>query len=227
MTEHLRTHLQTAQEPAIFHFGSAMRDLTEGDWMALNHLPVLHRFVGRGRTLLREGDPVSRLRVVCKGWAVRSCRIDDERRQILDFILPGDIVGLHVDGNGASLADIEALTPCEVGEIEMRAVERLAIQSPGVARGLQDILVRHLAQANDHLVRLGRMNAYERVCGFLLDIYTRQKEHSPGPVDFPITQTTVADALGLSVVHVNRQVMQLRREGLVSSEPASIDNHGP
>ena len=71
------------------------------------------------------------------------------------------------------------------------------------------------------------MTAYERVCHFLLEMHDRQLPlgEAEGSVEFPITQTTVADALGLSVVHVNRQVMQLRREGLVSLDRRSFTIH--
>ena len=71
------------------------------------------------------------------------------------------------------------------------------------------------------------MTAYERVCNLFLDIYSRQRQSAriDGTVDFPITQTIVADLLGLSVVHVNRQVMRLRREGLVSLSRRQLTIH--
>jgi len=87
--------------------------------------------------------------------------------------------------------------------------------------------MQELAHTNEQVVRLGRMTAYERVCSFLLDIYERQEPTGAdmGTVDFPITQTVVSDALGLSVVHVNRQVMQLRREGLVTLNRRQLTVH--
>ena len=77
------------------------------------------------------------------------------------------------------------------------------------------------------MLRLGRMTAYERVCNFLIDIYDRQRLAGAlhGRVDFPITQAIVADMLGLSVVHVNRQVVRLRREGLVTLQHRQLMIH--
>jgi CRP-like cAMP-binding protein len=215
------------EDPAISVLGAGMGFLSEQERDAMRQLDVIHRFVGRGRSLIREAERVTHIRVLCKGWAMRSRRLDHERRQVLDFVLPGDMMGLHVDGAGASICDVEALTPCEVAEIGLSALERVAYLNRGVGAGLNGYLTRQLTQANDQLMRLGRMNAYERVSSFLMDIYTRQRHLAVfhGRVDFPITQTVVADMLGLSVVHVNRQVMRLRREGVVTLDRKQLVIH--
>lgn len=215
------------EDHAISVLGAGMGRLSEDDREAMRHLNVIHRFVGRGRLLIDEMERITHVRVVCKGWAMRSCRLDGARRQILDFVLPGDILGLHVDGTGASICDVEAITPCEVGEIALPALERVALQNKGVAAGLNSYLSRQLTQSNDQILRLGRMSAYERVSSFFMDIYARQRHLAvfQGRVDFPITQTVVADMLGLSVVHVNRQVMRLRREGLVTLDRKQLIIH--
>lgn len=226
MTEHFR-ETSRFEDPAISALGDGMSGLADGDREALRHLKVVHRFVGRGRALLYEGEAVTQIRVLCKGWAMRSQRLDNDRRQIVDFAIPGDIVGLHVDGAGASVSDVLALTPCEVGEIPLAALERVAYHNRGVATGVHKYVQRQLTQAHDQLLRLGRMTAYERVCSLLLDIYQRQRHSAivDGRVDFPITQTVLADLLGLSVVHVNRQIMKLRREGLVTLDRSQLTLH--
>lgn len=226
MTQQIRERTRF-EDPAISILGGGMRHLSEEDREAMRHINVVHRFVGRGRPLVREGDRVTHVRVIIKGWAMRSQSLDIARRQIMDFALPGDLVGLHQDGAGASICDVTALTPCEIGEIELTALNRVSRQNRGVASGLHEYLARQLTQAHDQILRLGRMTAYERVCSILLDIYSRQR-HSvimEGRVDFPITQTVVADMLGLSVVHVNRQVMLLRREGLVTLDRRTLIIH--
>lgn len=220
-------HVPKFDDPAIAAFVAGMPQLCETDREALRHLRVVHRFIGRGRALIEEGEPVTHIRVLCKGWAMRCRRLDDNRRQILDFALPGDLVGMHLDGLGASICDVVALTPTEVGEVDVAALDRVAVHNRGVASGLVKYLSRQLTQANDQVLRLGRMTAYERVCNLFLDVYSRQRHAAriDGTVDFPITQTVVADLLGLSVVHVNRQVMQLRREGLVSLSRRQLTIH--
>lgn len=226
MTQHFRT-TNSFDDPAIATLATGMRHLSEGDQDALRLLSVVHRFVGRERPLLAEGDPVAQVRVLCKGWAIRSQRLDQHRRQILDFVLPGDLIGLHIDGRGRSICDVTALTPCELGEIDLAALQRLTRSNRGVAAALQYHMSRQIAQANDQVLRLGRMTAYERVCSLLLDIYDRQRPMAieNGRVDFPITQTVAADMLGLSIVHVNRQVMRLRREGLVTLDRRQLVLH--
>lgn len=213
-------NLATGQtdEYAVSLLAARMQGLGEDDWTALKHLNVLHRFVGRNRSIVKDGEHLSFVRVLCKGWAIRVVELDNERRQVLDFVLPGDVIGLHMDGRQVSTCLVIALTACELGELELCELEQVARRNPAIGAGLRHHLTREMSQANDQVVRLGRMTAYERVCSFLLDIYLRQQMRSPGSitVDFPIKQSVVADALGLSVVHINRQVMQLRREGLIS-----------
>jgi CRP-like cAMP-binding protein len=193
-----------------------MPSLSPDDFQALCHLRVVHRFIGRGRSLLSAGEPFQRLRIIVKGWAMHSRRHHD-RRQILDLMLAGDVIGLETDGQHLPLTDVEALTPCEVGEIDLKSLHRIALRSPGIAGGLTRIVAKQLARAEDQILRLGQMTAYERVCHVLLDIHDRQPAAGIDgkPVDFPVTQTVLAALLGLSVVHVNRQVMRLREEGLI------------
>ncbi|MEM6387197.1 MAG: Crp/Fnr family transcriptional regulator [Pseudomonadota bacterium] len=226
MTEQFRGTTQY-EDTAVATLADGMSSLSDSDREALRHLRVVHRFVGRGRSLMNEGEAVTHVRVLCKGWAMRSQCLDADRRQIIDFALPGDIIGLHLDGMGASICDVTALTPCEVGEIDVASLDRIAFHNKGVAAGLHQYLSRQLMQASDQILRLGRMTAYERVCSFLLDIYRRQRHTArlEGRVDFPITQTVVADLLGLSVVHVNRQVMRLRRESLVTLDRRQLIIH--
>lgn len=214
----LAERIDSTEDPAITALATGMSHLTPEEREALGNLRVVHRFVGKGRALIREGETVTLVRILCKGWAMRCRTLDDTRRQILDFALPGDIVGVHLDGLGNSICDVVAATACEVGEIDVSALDRVAYRNRGVAFGLTKYISRQLTQANDQVLRLGRMTAYERICSFLLDIYARQRHlaDANGAVDFPITQTVVADLLGLSVVHLNRQVMRLRREGLVT-----------
>lgn len=227
MSDHIGYSLRRSEESAVPLLTARMQGLNEDDRDALHELPVLHRFVGRNRHVVHAGDHVSHLKLLCKGWAMRSVQLDNERRQILDFVLPGDNVGLHIDGAQVSTCDVIAVTACEVAELELREVEQVAARRPAFGKGLRHSLTLQLAQANDQVLRLGRMTAYERLCSFLLDIYQRQRMRVPGTevVDFPITQTVVADALGLSVVHVNRQVMQLRREGLVTLNRRQLAVH--
>jgi len=227
MMEHLKSESRVAEDAALFLLASRMPGLSGDDWAALGRVPVVHRFIGRGRRILGEGETVSHLRVLCNGWALRYSRLDRERRQILGLALPGDVAGLHIDGDNRATCEVEALTACDVGEIEFDKLDAVARRHPSIAFGLCHTRTRELARSEDHILRLGRMTAYERVCSFLLEIYRRQRELNPTrrSVDFPVSQTLLADALGLSVVHVNRQIMQLRREGAVTLDRRHLTVH--
>ena len=206
-----------------------MPHLTEIERNAVRSLPFVHRFLGRQSVIMREGEQLNKLLVVCKGWAMRQVTLADGRRQILDFALPGDVVGLHVDSNQIATCDVVALTGVEIAEIDFTEIARRTHSNPAIGVGMNIFFLREMTMLSDQVLRLGRMTAYERVCHLLLEIYFRQSEAGQvdydGAVDFPVTQTIMADSLGLSVVHVNRQIMELRRKGLVSLNRRSLVVH--
>ncbi len=173
---------------------------------------------------MQEGQRVEKLRLICSGWAMRSIGMADGRRQIVGLLLPGNLMGLLTDARSTSTFEITALTRCEVAEFDIDDFNDLVRNSPRFSQSVRSQLALESAMLGDNLLRIGRMTAYERVCHFLLEIFDRQMPSlkSEGTVDFPITQATVADVLGLSVVHVNRQVMRLRREGLVNLDRRSL-----
>lgn len=219
--------IENAENPVAAILSGALTDLERGDLDALRQLSVLHRFVGRSHMLQRDEEDVTHIKVLCKGWAMRCRWFGDERRQVLDFALPGDLIGLELNGAGRSICDVIAVTPCEIGEISLPAWHRLISKHSGLASALNRCMAQQLTLANDQILRLGRMTAFERVSSFLLEIFVRQKGTALGNgiVDFPVTQTVVADLLGLSIVHVNRQVMRLRREGLVTLNRRQLAIH--
>ena len=206
----------------------AFPGLSKEDHGVLGVIPTIHRFVSRDTNLVTEGARQTKLRLICSGWAVRSIGLSDSRRQVIGFELPGDLVGLSFDKCANSTNDVRTLTPCEIAEFDLEAFLAVARLQPKIASGLHRYLAWNLCTLGDQVMRLGRMTAYERVCHFLLEIHDRQMplhEQVEESVDFPITQTVMADALGLSVVHVNRQIMQLRRQGLLSLDRRSFTVH--
>lgn len=171
-----------------------------------------------GEELVSEGQVSRRSRYVVSGWASRQRVMDDGRRQIFGFILPGEGIGVATRPERPSLCSVVALTALETIDATpvLEAVQ--AGRAPGLARVLER--AEHLEQALllDHLVRLGRMTAYERVAHFLLELQQRLEGAGLGDSQrfpLPLTQEIMADVLGLSIVHVNRTLQQLRRERLI------------
>ena len=167
---------------------------------------------------VRDGDDIKRTYVIRKGWAVRYSTMADGRRQILSFALPGDIIGLHAGFRHKATYSAASLTRLEVGVVNSSQMLEIARRFPILSAGLNWCTAREFAILGDQALRLGRMTAYERVSHLILELYYRQHmiDALDGEwMDFPLTQGELADALGLSLVHVNRQLMRLRREKMV------------
>ena len=201
--------------------------LTHYEQAALANLSPVRRFVGRNTVVAAEAEYLDKLRFFVSGWAMKSVTMTQNRRQIIGFVLPGSLEGLHSDSRQASTANVVTLTRCEIAEFQMNEIHNLAHDFSGIGAGLRAYMARDTAILGDQVLRLGRMTAYERVCHFFLEIFDRQCPDCPNgsTVAFPVTQSIVADVLGLSVVHVNRQVMRLRQEGLLDLDRKSLTIH--
>lgn len=161
-------------------------------------------------------DPESRRRqiVVVSGWIAETRILPDGRRQIFDFLLAGDVASVcdsHMGGRSfialtnVEIADAAALTSCEGSE---RA-------SASIAAAIH----RREQRLFDHIVRIGRLTAKERVLNLLFELYDRLEAIGlvkDNAFKLPITQEVFADALGLSVVHISRTLKELRGEGMLT-----------
>jgi CRP-like cAMP-binding protein len=172
-----------------------------------------------GAELNGERTPLPKPRFLLTGWVARMRWLSDGRRQILGFILPGEAIGLCPRPHPLALATTVALTPLTTvaaGPV-LRAMHDPEM-APGLAEALRVAAAMDEAMLLDHIVRLGRQTAYERICHLLLELRDRLDSvglvHN-GSFPLPLTQEVMADATGLSIVHVNRILQQLRREKLL------------
>lgn len=179
-----------------------------------------------GSELIVEGEPLDRARIMLSGWAARVRMLSDGRRQILSFLLPGDAFGIAARPCGFAPSAIVALTAVTITELPGLSS---AIAAPDISTGLGAIawcILRHEEMfLQNQLVRVGRQTAYERTAHLVLELYHRLKAVSftqgNGYV-LPLTQEMLADALGLSVVHTNRTLQQLRRDKLIETHGSAI-----
>ncbi len=171
-----------------------------------------------GSELVRDREALVP-RFLVSGWAARVRWLADGRRQIISFILPGDSIGLCERPQPIALAPVVALT--KVQTLDASPIQK-ALSAPGTYPGLSQAF--HIAASldeavlMDQVVRLGRQAAYERLSHLLLELGHRLEQVGLGRrMDFPcpLTQEMIADALGLSIVHVNRTLQQLRGEALL------------
>ena len=176
------------------------------------------RFPAR-REMVSEGDAIRKPRAILSGWAYQQRILTDGRRHILNFLMPGDLIGFCDHRTPAGSSSIVAVT-----EVVTCAVpDAVAGSDLAEAYALSVALDRHyLVQ---HAIRLGRLTAQERLIDWMLE--TQGRLMLAGLVsgdDFttPLTQELLADALGLTNVHVNRTLQVLRRQGLLSLHGGAI-----
>jgi CRP-like cAMP-binding protein len=153
------------------------------------------------------------------GWVSSYRLLRDGSRQIVDFQIPGDFMGLRSLLLHTSDHSIEPITDVEVSEVDIRDLMGSFANSPRLATAVLWAASRDEAMVVEHLVSIGRRNALERMAHFLLELASRLalvKMGNKDGYDCPLTQYQLADALGLSAVHVNRVLRELRDTGLVT-----------
>ena len=179
----------------------------------------LQRFAARSE-LVDEDSDGSNPFFLLTGWACRARSLADGRRQILDFMLPGDLIGYCRPGR-RTLAASFALTAVTVAPAAR--FYHAAFDGSAPFSNLADVCGaverRQEMRLLNQIVRAGRQTAYERLAHLLLEFRDRLERvglASQNSFAMPLTQEVLADGLGLSVVHVNRTLQQLRRERLVT-----------
>ncbi len=183
-----------------------------------------------GDTLIHEGQTDARIYTLLEGWAHRFKTLSDGRRQILNFLMPGDFVGVQQHMSDAASHGVEMLTAGRLCVFERDALWELHRQQPSMGFNITWLTSHEESLVNDNLLSLGRRSAEERVATALILLYKRAAalrglgvargtdgaEHPgklPG-VRFPVTQQHLADALGLSLAHTNKTLRKLARRGL-------------
>ena len=183
------------------------------------------REVDARQDLTREGDPPTALTVILSGWACRYKRLEDGRRQIVGFLVPGDMYDMNVFLLRAMDHSVGALTPVTLAEVPRDVVEDLAGRHPRIAQAMWwDTLVSAATQ-REWILNLGQRDAFERLGHMLCELFMRLDvvglTHD-GRCELPIVQTDMAEATGLSAVHVNRTLQELRSAGLIVLKGRSL-----
>lgn len=185
-------------------------------WLQQRKVGQLRRLAGEA--IIEPGAADGRIYTVLSGWAFRYNTLHDGRRQILNFLLPGDLVGLQAELSAAAPHGVEALTVVSLCAFRHDTVLSLFRDHGELALDLTWLAAHGERLGDDVLLTVGRRNATERVATLLVHLYKRASSvglDNDGAIAFPLTQTHVADALGLSPVHVNRVLQTLRRSKLI------------
>lgn len=170
---------------------------------------------------IEDGEAFKATFIVVSGWAIRYVLTPSGRRQILSYALPGDILGLHVNFRRTSSYSAAALTQLELAVVEPLRINEISQKYPVLAAGLSWCTAREFAILGDQTVRLGRLDASKRLIHLLLELWHRLRlvgETKEDWFEFPMTQNDLADTLGLSLVHINRQMQKLKKLGLITMD---------
>ena len=179
--------------------------------------------VAAGATIIHEQQPGGKLFTIYAGWAFRYKSLSDGRRQILNFLLPGDLVGLQQEFSDGAMHGIEAVTDVSLCVFPRDGLWELFREHPALGYDITWLSARGEGVVDDYLLTTGQRNATERVAMLLMHLYRRlerlgleQKDADGkgGSIDWPINQQHIADALGLSLVHTNKTLRRLAQLGL-------------
>jgi len=177
------------------------------------------RTVRTGADLVHEGQRGHAAFILARGWVCSYKVLPDGGRQVIDFQIPGDFLGLRSLLLRTSDHNFEPVTDIEVSEVAAADLLAAFGRTPRLAAAVLWAASRDEAMVVEHLVDLGRRSAPVRTAHFLLELGARLKLVGMGSAAgyrCPLTQDMLADALGLSAIHLNRVLRQLRERGLMT-----------
>ena len=200
-------------------------DLGDDDKQAILHLPHKLRRLEAQSYVMREGDRPERCAILLEGFSVRHKLTGDGSRQILAINVPGDALDFQNLFLRESDHNVQMLTRGLVAEIPMQALQDLVLSHSEIGRA---ILVTTLVEASifrEWAVNIGRRDARTRIAHLLCEFAYRlssQALQPEGAIELPMTQEQLADATGLTAVHVNRVLQALQRDGLIERDRRKV-----
>jgi CRP-like cAMP-binding protein len=170
------------------------------------------------QVILRAGEPLDGVPVLSDGWAVCVSRLSDGRRQILSFLLPGDLISASAVFAERLSFFVEAVTAVRYVYLDRQKLTDRVVADPKMFNALIRSFLAEREQADQLAVDLGRRSARERIARLLLHFRERLEARNlvvDETFDIPLRQQHIADATGLTAVHVNRVLGALRSERVV------------
>lgn len=213
-------HLPASLAPLIRKLES-VAPVTASERQAFLGLPIHVRELREDQDIVREGERPTQCCLLIEGFAYRYQAMGDGRRQITSFHIAGDIPDLLSLHLGVMDHNLGTLAPSKIGFIAHRDIQRMIVDHPRIGDAFWRDTLIDAAVFRAWMTGMGRRSAYGRIAHLFCELVTRMRvvglasDHS---VRLPLTQEDVGDALGLSTVHVNRVVQQLRADGLITWE---------
>lgn len=211
MAAHLRAHEVMIRRLCVAN------ELGEVELAALRRLPIVTKAVAARTPVVKDGDRPSLSCVVVDGFLIRTKHTKDGKRQIISLHIPGDLPDLQSLHLHVMDHNVVALSDATVGLIAHEALHALVDEFPRIAGALWRDTLIDAAILRESIVNLGRRDAPQRMAHWISEIARRLEEVGLKQGDqfaLPMTQLDLADALGLTPVHVNRVIQSVRKDHL-------------
>jgi CRP-like cAMP-binding protein len=202
--------------------------LSTEDKRALENACTCVRHLTPRTNLVAEGDPAQRVNVILEGFACRYRLQSDGRRQVVGLLLPGDMCDIRVCILKRMDHSIGTLSTVCVAQISREVADSLLERYPRLARAFWWSTLVEESIAREWIVNVGHRTAFERMAHLFCEIFERL--HTVGltrgdSCDLPLTQAELSDALALSAVHVNRVLMEMRHNQLITLRNQQLTLH--
>lgn len=198
---------------------SGLAELRTTDKEALENATSRPRRYGARQDLIREGDEPGPMFVVLEGWVCRYKILPSGTRQIMAFLMPGDACDLHIKLLAEMDHGIQAITAAAVATVTQGEMQALMHEHPNIARAMYSAQLIDEGVMRAWIVSMGRRSAIERVAHLICELYLRARNiglTGEGEFQLPLSQNVLADALGMTPVHINRVFRELRLAGALS-----------
>jgi CRP-like cAMP-binding protein len=179
----------------------------------------------RRESVIREGQATPSIYTLYEGWAARVRRLPDGTPQIVDILLPGDLIGLS-SYLGTANHSVVALTPVTLCALDAKQLKPLLRTQPALGLSMVRALTLDQERADNRITMLGRLAATERVGFFLLELKNRLTDRnlaSGSSCPYPLRHSQLAEAVGLSMAQVMRALRELRLRGLALIRNRQLD----
>jgi CRP-like cAMP-binding protein len=199
--------------------------LSEADRRAVRMLPHTVRRLATGAHIVRDGDKAEHCALILSGFAFRYKITGDGGRQIISIHMASEFVDLQHSFLGVADTSVQTLTESEIALIPRTAIQELVLSQPSVGRALWIDTLIDASIFREWVVNVGRRDSRARIGHILCEFSLRLEAAglaSNHRYELPMTQEQLADAVGLTSVHVNRVLRQLGEEGLISRDKRHI-----
>ncbi|NJL08470.1 MAG: Crp/Fnr family transcriptional regulator [Methylacidiphilales bacterium] len=194
--------------------------MTDAELEFMQRFKTAHGRSWSGEFLLEQGSQKPRLSTLYSGWAVKTITLPSGESHLIKVLLPGDLIGLESVLRGAARHAVQAVTDVTYCSLDHRQVDDM-LNIPSLARRLTAMLLAEQQRICERLAVVGACNARRNFAHFTLDLYLRLRERQMARDDgfrVPLTSIQLANALGLTTVHLNRVLRSFRQDRILTLE---------